>query len=146
MKMMLNVAIILAAAAHAEQFDRAGEPYILHCLKVMHYIKNTDEELLCIAVLHDVLEDTTVTVDILAAEGMSKRVIDGVVAMTKLPEHKNDYDAYIKQVMNNPDAIKVKMADLRHNMDIRRLKGVTDKDMNRIAKYARAYKQLETAL
>lgn len=143
---MLNVAIILAAAAHAEQFDRAGEPYILHCLKVMHYIKNTDEELLCIAVLHDVLEDTTVTVDILAAEGMSKRVIDGVVAMTKLPEHKNDYDAYIKQVMNNPDAIKVKMADLRHNMDIRRLKGVTDKDMNRIAKYARAYKQLETAL
>lgn len=129
----LSKAIHIATNAHDGQFDRGGMPYILHPLKVMHYCKSQDEELLCIAVLHDVVEDSDVTWWDLREACMSERVINAVRALTKIPGQS--YDEYREAVFSNRDAMIVKLADLRHNCDIRRLKGVTVKDRERMARY-----------
>lgn len=143
-KKLLSGAIALAAALHAGQFDKAGEPYILHCLKVMHYLKSDDEELNCIAVLHDIFEDTNCTQGNLFELGMTQRIVDGVFAMTKMADLTQEQ--YLGQIKRNNDAIRVKMADLRHNSDIRRLKDVRQKDFDRITKYHAMYQQLKLAL
>jgi (p)ppGpp synthase/HD superfamily hydrolase len=141
MKSMLATAIAIASEAHKDQFDKGGMPYILHPLKVMHYLKSNDLELMCVAVLHDVVEDSDVTYDDLKLHGMSDRVISAVRILTKVSgETSADYLAKIK---SNPDAIKVKMADLRHNSDIRRLKGNTEKDVARMKKYNTMYLELK---
>lgn len=141
---LLGKVLVLATNAHAGQFDRGGNPYILHPLKVMHYLKTTDEELQCIALLHDVIEDTNTTWDELKAIGCTDRVMNAVKALTKMPGQT--YDQYKRAVMINKDAMRVKMADLRHNTDIRRLKGVTEKDIARMAKYNMFYTELVFAL
>jgi (p)ppGpp synthase/HD superfamily hydrolase len=138
---LLNKMLVLATTRHAGQFDRGGNPYILHPLKVMYYLKSNDEELQCIALAHDLVEDTDTTYDELRSMGFTNRVIDGIAALTKLPGES--YDQYKERVKANPDAIKVKMADLRHNTDIRRLKGVTEKDLARVEKYQRFYLELQ---
>lgn len=120
MKKMLNDMLVLATTKHAGQYDRGGNPYILHPLTVMQYLETTDEELQCIAVAHDLVEDTDVTLDELREMGFSERVIAGIAALTKVDGES--YDDYKIRVKANPDAIKVKMQDLRHNSDIRRLK------------------------
>lgn len=141
---MLNAMLVIATNAHSGQFDRGGNPYILHPMKVMHYTKSNDEEIQCIALGHDVIEDTSVTYADLRAAGMSERVIAGIRALTKLPGQT--YEEYKDGVFANDDAIIVKMADLRHNTDIRRLKGVTEKDIARMAKYHIFYMELQTVL
>jgi guanosine-3',5'-bis(diphosphate) 3'-pyrophosphohydrolase len=138
---LLGNVLVLATNAHAGQFDRGGNPYILHPMKVMHYLKSDDEELQCMALLHDVVEDTKTTWDDLVAVGCTERVINGVKALTKMPGES--YDQYKERVFANADAMKVKMADLRHNTDIRRLKGVTEKDIIRMEKYNRFYLELQ---
>jgi (p)ppGpp synthase/HD superfamily hydrolase len=144
MKQMLNAALKFAAEKHDGQYDKAGMPYIFHVLKVMHYLKTDDEELMCIAVLHDVIEDTNATRRDLQDIGMTDRVMKAVHLLTKRENEPNDL--YLKFISMNKDAILVKMADLRHNMDIRRLKGVTEKDLQRLAKYAKSYEYLKEAL
>lgn len=141
---MLAKMLVIATNAHAGQFDRGGNPYILHPLKVMHYVKSSDEEIQCIALGHDVIEDTNVTYKDLREAGISDRVIDGIRALTKLPGQT--LEEYKEGVFMNPDAMLVKMADLRHNTDIRRLKGVTEKDLARMEKYHRFYMELQTRL
>lgn len=140
MKHIISEAIAFAVLKHQGQFDKAGLPYILHPLKVMHYLKTDDEELMAIAVLHDVVEDTGATYEELRRIGMTVRVIEGVKCLTKVPGET--YKEYIERVCLNHDAIRVKKADVRHNMDIRRLKGVTEKDFKRIEKYAKTYQIL----
>lgn len=142
MKQMLNAAITLAAKWHDGQYDKGGEPYICHVDKVSHYVKTDDEELRCVAWLHDVIEDTKCTYQDLRDAGMSQRVIDGVKALTK--ERGESYEEYQQKVFANKDAIRVKMADLRHNMDIRRLKGIsTEKDVQRLVRYGKFYQDLK---
>lgn len=141
---MLDTMLTLAVNGHAGQFDRGGNPYILHPLKVMHYLKSDDEELQCIAIGHDLIEDTKVTYKELADAGISARVISGIKSLTKLPGET--YDEYKVRVFENRDAMLVKVADLRHNTDIRRLKGVTQKDIERTAKYYEFYAQLQVLL
>ena len=130
---MLSAALKIAVNAHDGQYDRGGNPYVLHVLKVLHYLKTDDEELQCIAVLHDVVEDSNVTWLDLREAAMSNRVISAVRALTKIPGQS--YDEYRDAVFANRDAMLVKIADLRHNCDIRRLKGVTMKDRERMARY-----------
>ena len=137
---LLNKMLVLATTRHAGQFDRGGNPYILHPLKVMYYLKSNDEELQCIALAHDLVEDTDTTYSELREMGFPERVIQGIAALTKNPGES--YDEYKLRVKNNPDAVKVKMADLRHNTDVRRLKGVTEKDLARMEKYHRFYMEL----
>jgi (p)ppGpp synthase/HD superfamily hydrolase len=141
---MLGNMIVLATNAHAGQFDRGGKPYILHPLRVMSYLKEDDEELQCIAIGHDVIEDTRTTYQELQAAGMSTRVIDGIRALTKVPGET--YDEYKLRVFSNVDAMKVKVCDLRHNTDIRRLKGLSQKDVERLVKYQTFYVELRARL
>lgn len=141
---MLAQMLHIATSAHHGQFDRGGNPYILHPLKVMHYLKSDDEELMCIALGHDVIEDTSVTYNDLIDAGMSLRVVEGIRALTK--QRGYTYEQYKERVFANEDAMRVKMADLRHNTDIRRLKGVTEKDIARMAKYHQFYMEIRAKL
>ena len=130
---MLSRMIVLATNAHAGQFDRGGRPYILHPLAVMQLLENPDEEQQWIAVGHDVVEDCGVTWTQLREAGMSERVIEGIRRLTKIPgQSAEEYEA---EVLGSVDSRKVKKADLTHNTDIRRLKGVSPKDIARTAKY-----------
>jgi len=141
---MLAHMLHIATSAHHGQFDRGGAPYILHPLKVAHYLKSDDEELMCIALGHDIIEDTSVTYKDLRDTGISERVIEGIRALTKVPGET--YEEYKGRVFGSEDAMRVKMADLRHNTDIRRLKGVTEKDIARMAKYHLFYMELKSKL
>ena len=141
---LLGKVLLLATNAHAGQFDKGGKPYILHPLKVMHYLKTDDEELQCIALLHDVIEDTKITWKDLEDIGCTPRIIAALKALTKMPGQT--YDEYKEAVFANEDAMRVKLCDLRHNSDIRRLKGVTEKDIARIAKYNLFYLEIQARL
>lgn len=137
---LLSKAIELAGTYHKNQFDKAGVPYILHCIKVMHYLKSNDEELNCIAILHDILEDTVCSEEELYQAGMTDRIVAGVIALTKSRDITTE--SYLNQIKKNIDAVRVKMCDLRHNSDIRRLKDVRQKDFERIVKYHKMFQEL----
>ena len=141
MQRLLSKAISLAAAYHQNQFDKAGVPYIFHCIKVMHYLRSDDEELNCIALLHDIIEDTTCSDIELIQAGMTNRIVSGVIALTKSKDMTTEQ--YLVRIKQNPDAVKVKMCDLRHNSDIRRLKNVRQIDFDRIVKYHKMFQELK---
>lgn len=107
----------------------------------MHYLKTDDIELMCIGVLHDVIEDCHVTDVDLRNLGMSERVISGVIAMTR--KNKESEEAKFIRLSSNKDAVLVKLCDLRHNMHIRRLKGVEEKDLKRMNAYCELYTKLK---
>jgi len=141
-KVMLGNAIALAATAFQNKTDKGGKPYILHCLHVMNKMKyEGDEELMIVAVLHDLIEDTGYTFTDLEVMGYSDRVINLLVLLT---HSKNiSYETYIEQIKSNSeDAVKIKLQDLRHNSDITRIKGLREKDFARLAKYHKAYSYL----
>jgi (p)ppGpp synthase/HD superfamily hydrolase len=141
----LEYAIKVAVEAHSGQFDRGGTPYILHPLAVMQMVDSNESEVRQIAVMHDVIEDCKdFTYKKLKDIGFSDRVIEGLRCLTKVPGE--DYDDYLERVSNNRDAILVKLSDLRHNSDIRRLKGVSEKDIARTAKYFESYLKLKSIL
>jgi (p)ppGpp synthase/HD superfamily hydrolase len=112
-KPTLADAIALAASVHRDQVDKAGEPYILHPLRVMLRLSNETERL--VGVLHDVLEDGNVTAAELRANGYAEDVVAAVDALTKRDEES--YEEFIERVAGNPLARRVKLADLEDNMD-----------------------------
>lgn len=135
----LERAIEIATEAHKGQYDKAGNDYIGHPLRVMDMGRTEEEKI--VGVLHDVVEDTEWTFAQLAAEGFSQEVIDALQCVTKLSENEN-YDDFIERVKKNPLATAVKINDLSDNMDIRRLPYLSDKDVKRLKKYLKAYKKL----
>jgi (p)ppGpp synthase/HD superfamily hydrolase len=149
---VLEDAIILAVEAHRGQKDRAGEPYIMHPIRVMTRMK-TDEERI-VAILHDVVEDTEVTLDQLRQCGYPESVVDAVEALSKKvdrsaagtgfydSEGKEKYSHAIRRVKENPLATKVKLSDLLDNSDLGRLPEVKPEDMKRLDKYNRAMQYL----
>lgn len=141
---LLGIMLHIATNAHKGQFDKGGTPYILHPLEVMHYLNSDDEELQCIALGHDVIEDTDVTYADLRSAGVTERIIAGIAALTKQPGQT--LEEYKTGVLANKDAMLVKLCDLRHNTDIRRLKGVTEKDLARMAKYHHFYTEIQAKL
>lgn len=143
-QIQLSKMIALAAQAHGGQFDKSGVPYILHPFRVMDKLDTEDEELKCIAIGHDLLEDTAITEDMLRNNGFSERVIRGIVDLTKVDSE--DYDEYKARVFSNVDAMRVKKCDLEHNADFRRLKGVTSKDFKRMEKYQQFYFEIKERL
>ena len=135
----LQRAIEIATEAHKGQYDKAGNDYIGHPLRVMEMGKTENEKI--VGVLHDVVEDTDWTFEALAAEGFSEEVIAALRCVTKLSENEN-YDDFIERVKKNPLAVAVKINDLSDNMDIRRRPYLSDKDVKRLKKYLKAYKRL----
>ncbi len=139
----LAKAISIATLAHEGQFDKGGKPYILHPLHLMNQLM-FDVQLAVIAVLHDVVEDSSYTFDDLVSEGFSDRVLAALVLLTH--DDSEDYlEDYIPKICTNHDAIRVKRKDLEHNSDITRLKGVRDKDLERLRKYHAAFTMLSDA-
>ena len=136
----LNMMLVLAVNKHAGQFDKGGNPYILHPIAVMHLLDDADEEEQCIALGHDVVEDCGVTYAELREMGFTERVINGIRCLTKIAGES--YEEYKAKVKSNKDSIKVKKADLKHNTRIERLKGVTPKDMARTERYFHFYMEL----
>ena len=132
-------AIEIATEAHRGQLDKAGNEYIGHPLRVMAMGKTTEEKI--VGILHDVVEDSSWTFERLAAEGFSAPIIEALRCLTKQPDSE-PYDKYIARIKHNPLAVAVKLNDLTDNMDIRRLPYLSDKDVKRLKKYLKAYKQL----
>ena len=133
-----QIALELAVEKHKNQTDKAGNPYILHPLHVMENVNSKEGKI--VAILHDIIEDTDVTVDYLLKIGLSKRIVDAVVALTRSKDM--DYQEYIKNLSSNPLAKEVKLADLEHNMDLKRLPTLEEKDLERNRKYQIAYHYL----
>ncbi len=127
----LERAIEIAARAHAGQVDKANQPYILHPLRVMLAVTGEFERMA--AVLHDVVEDTPITLDDLRAEGVPEPVVEAVAALTK--SKGEGRLAAAKRAAANPIARVVKLADVADNMDLSRLKDPTEKDFARLREY-----------
>ena len=140
LKIILDRAKEIARSAHEGQVDKAGRPYIEHPMRVMKMGKSMEEKIA--GVLHDVVEDSEWTFEMLEKEGIPKDVMDALRCVTKLSEDE-DYDHFIARVKTNPLAVRVKLNDLKDNMDITRLEKVTEKDLTRLNKYIRAYRQLK---
>lgn len=147
--MNLEHAIVIATEAHRGQKDKAGAPYILHPLRVMLALDETVERM--VGVLHDVVEDggTDWTFERLAAEGFGPEVIEALRLVTKRPEDKgDDLDTYLRFVgrtLANPIARRVKIADIRDNLNVTRMEAVTQRDAERLNKYLVAWRLLREA-
>jgi hypothetical protein len=135
---MLEKAIQIAIEAHQGQTDRAGTSYILHLIRVMN-AGQTKNEKIC-GILHDLVEDTPWTFEALRKEGFSEEVISALVCVTKQPNEP--YTHFIERIKKNSLATKVKLNDLRDNMDITRLNFITEEDTQRLNKYLKAYHSL----
>ena len=133
-----QIALELAVEKHRNQTDKACNPYILHPLHVMENVNNKEGKI--VAILHDIIEDTDITENYLLKIGLSKRIVDAVVALTRSEDM--DYQEYIKNLSSNPLAKEVKLADLEHNMDLKRLPTLEEKDLERNRKYQIAYHYL----
>ena len=135
---LTRLASKIAYRAHEGQTDKAGVPYIFHPI---HIAEQMDSEESCVvALLHDVIEDSDITLEIL-----SKYFHDDIIAALRVLTKKenDDYVMYIKRVKTNKLATKVKIKDLEHNRDLTRLDEVTDKDRKRSLKYWEAIRYLE---
>ena len=129
----------IACNAHAGQTDKAGMPYIFHPFHVAEQM--TDEICTCAALLHDVVEDTSVTAEQLAQE-FPAEVVAAVRLLTR--GEGEDYFEYIAKIKSDPVARAVKIADLKHNLDLSRLPEEmrTEEASRRSEKYAAALSML----
>ncbi len=135
---MLEKAIQIAIEAHKGQKDKGGSPYILHLIRVMNAGK-TENERIC-GILHDLVEDTHWTFVQLENEGFSEEIIKALKCVTKQPNE--EYTHFIERIKANPLATKVKLNDLKDNMNIARLTHITEEDRERLNKYLKAYHSL----
>lgn len=135
---MIDIALAIAKKAHAGQVDKAGVDYIQHPLYVASQVKTEQEK--AVALLHDVLEDSDITAADLLAYGLSNEVVTAVQTLTK--KKGQSYQDYLEKVKSNDLARVVKLADLKHNSDLSRLKSVSDTDRERVKKYKNAIRYL----
>lgn len=138
----LSAAIVLATTVHEGQIDKAGELYVFHPLRLMLGLQTEEERI--VAMLHDVVEDTPITFVDLRREGFSEPVLTALECLTH--REGEDYSDYILRVVKNPLAARVKLADLKDNMDLSRIAEPTEKDMARINKYAKTHEIILNAL
>ena len=131
---MTKLALRLCFDSHKEQNDKSGMPYVFHPFHLAEQMQ--DEDSTIVALLHDVVEDTDMTIEGLRDMGFSERVCDAISLMT----HKDGvpYMEYVASIKQNPIAKAVKLADLRHNSDMTRLDSITLIDVAREEKYRRA--------
>lgn len=116
---MISKALKIAYTAHQNQIDKGGIPYVQHPIRVALSCMTDDEKI--VALLHDVIEDTNVTVEELRQAGFSTTIINAIIALTRIDGE--DYMQFIKRLSLNDLATSVKIQDLKDNMDIRRLNG-----------------------
>ncbi|MEG4840437.1 GTP pyrophosphokinase [Microcoleus sp. B9-D4] len=139
---LLQRAIAIAAKAHEGQVDKAGNLYIAHSLFVMDNVNSLEQKI--VAVLHDAVEDSELTLEQLRSEGFPEVLVSAIEAITKI--EGEPYAAYLERVIANPIALQVKIVDVTHNLDLRRIAHPTEADFQRIAKYKKVLSQLRAAL
>ena len=127
-------AMRIAFEAHKDQVDKSGVPYVFHPMHLAEQME--DEERTCVALLHDVVEDTDTTFEWLAEQGMPESVIAALQLLTH--DDSVPYLDYVRKIKENPIAASVKLADLRHNSDLTRLDAVSQMDLERVKKYSDA--------
>ena len=127
----LERAIEIAAKHHAGDTDKAGKPYLLHPLRLMFAVSTPNE--MIAAVLHDVVEDTEVSLEDLKGEGFHDEIIEAIDALTKRPGESRLEAA--GRAAANPVARNVKLADVTDNMDLTRIENPADKDFDRLKQY-----------
>ena len=123
-------AYCIAKKAHKGQKDKGGKPYIKHPVYVAKRVKGRDAKI--VALLHDTIEDTSVTYDYIKSV-FGDRIAESVKVLTK--DKTISYEEYIALIKQNDLARRVKIEDLKHNMDLKRLKVVTEEDLKRVEKY-----------
>lgn len=131
-------AMKISFKAHKNQTDKNGMPYIFHPIHLAEQM--TDEKTICVALLHDVVEDTDITFEELENEGFSEDIIDALKLMTH--DDSVPYMDYVKEIKTNRIATTVKIADLKHNSDLTRLDIVNEKAIKRVEKYKKAIELL----
>ena len=131
-------AMKLCFEAHKNQTDKSGLPYVFHPFHVAEQMR--DEKTTIVALLHDVIEDTSYTLQDLRAMGFNQEVLDAIALMT----HDNNvpYMEYVAKIRENPIARTVKLADLRHNSDLTRMDEITETELKRVEKYKAAMQLL----
>lgn len=130
----LTKAIMLAAQYHEGQTDKGGNPYVFHPLRLMLKAYGETEQI--VAMLHDTIEDTELTLPLLREAGFSETIVEAVDALSR--RKKESYEDFILRIKDNPLARRVKVYDLQDNMDLTRIKKRTEKDKERLKKYSRA--------
>ncbi|PZT54714.1 GTP pyrophosphokinase [Paenibacillus silvae] len=135
----IELAISIALEAHKGQLDKGGNPYILHPLAVMNRVETIEEKI--VAVLHDVIEDTEVTIEQLRELGFSEEIVKAIGLLTRSEE--DSYEQFIEKTTTNRIARNVKIADIQENMNLSRIKNPTEQDYNRLEKYKKAMERLE---
>jgi len=138
---LLERAIAIAEKQHVGQVDKAGRPYMEHPLRVMKAMSNDAERI--VAILHDVIEDTDLTLDQLAAEGFPGYILEALDSVTR--RDGETYEAFVARAARNPIGRRVKYADLQDNADLARIAAPTAADIARTEKYHRAMAQLDAA-
>lgn len=140
---MLDRAIAIATEVHKGQTDKAGDPYILHPIRVMMRMETIDE--MVTAILHDVIEDSQDddkwSIERLKKEGFSQDILDALVNLTR--GENETYEAFIERAEKLPLSRKVKIADLEDNMNMMRIKNLTEKDSDRLMKYHKSWLKLK---
>ena len=137
---MTKAAMKLCFEAHKDQVDKAGIPYVFHPTSLAERFGEGQEAETCVALLHDVLEDTDYTVDDIRAAGMSEEVIEALLLLNHNP--KVEYMDYVRHLSKNNIARHVKIYGLQHNPNLSRLEKVTEKDLKRVKKYKEALRIL----
>lgn len=138
---LLELAIKVATEAHVGQVDKGGKPYINHPQAVAASLTNTEYKI--VAYLHDVCEDTSITSDDLKDMGFTYRIVNSIRLLTKTDELT--YEEYLRRLRMDSCARAVKIADLKHNMDITRIPNPSEKDYVRIEKYKKSLAFLESS-
>ena len=131
-------AMQIAEKVHRDQVDKAGKPYIGHPIRVERMCSRQEDRL--VALLHDTVEDGGIASEYLLIVGFPQEVVDAVLSVSR--KRGEDYFDFILRCKANPIGRRVKIADLKDNMDITRLNELTDKDIERLKKYHKAYKIL----
>ena len=127
----VNRALRLAYEAHQGQFDKSGVPYVFHPLHLAEQMP--DEESIVAALLHDVVEDTDYSLEDLKSMGFPPKALEAVALLTHTGEEP--YLRYVARIKENPIAKRVKLADLRHNSDLSRIRQVTERDRDRVPEW-----------
>lgn len=139
MNNIVEIALEIAQIAHEGQLDRGGNPYINHPLYVASQME--DDEAKAVALLHDTVEDSDVTIEDLKDAQFSENVVNAVDAITK--RQVEDYETYIQRLSKNTIATHVKIADMKHNSDLSRIENPSEADKKRIEKYNKTIKYLQ---
>lgn len=136
---LTKLALQICFTAHKEQTDKSQLPYVFHPFHLAEQMQT--EETVMTALLHDVVEDSSYTLQDLKDYGFPETVLEAVALLTHDPAVP--YPAYIAEIKSNPIARAVKLADLRHNSDLSRLDEIRPADLERRQKYLRAIAVLE---